>query len=122
MARSDHEAMSSVEERIVALMGEFPNIDDESIAQLVRDELFNARILDKVYLAWATSETVGRVRRTLVVSAIRQERTREEKAMRDQQAAELRRIAETTPVRCQSCGKDSAPRATRCRWCLEPIG
>jgi len=59
------------ERRALELILEFPQAADEFIAQLMRDQLMNMRSPHREYYAWATAETVGRVRRTLLVTHAR---------------------------------------------------
>lgn len=69
-----HEIQTLSERRALELIVEFPQLSDVDIATLMRDELLNMRSRDQRYFAWATPETVGRMRRTLVIEAVRAER------------------------------------------------
>lgn len=62
------------ERRALELLVEFPEATDDFIAQLMRDELMNMRSQHREYYDWATPDTVGRMRRTLVVEAVRRSR------------------------------------------------
>lgn len=62
------------ERRAIELLLEFPNLDDSEVAMLMRDELMNMRTPHREYYAWATPETVGRMRRTILVEVARQGR------------------------------------------------
>ncbi len=59
------------EKRALDLLLEFPTLTDQDIANLMRDELMNMRTPHREYYAWATADTVGRVRRTLLVTYVR---------------------------------------------------
>lgn len=59
------------EQRALELMGEFPRLGDDEIATIMRDELSNRRCRDQRYYAWATVETVARMRRTVLVELMR---------------------------------------------------
>ena len=63
-----------VEKRFIDLMIEFPELDDLALATVMRDELQNKRITDGEFFRWATTETAGRIRRTLTIAAARAER------------------------------------------------
>jgi hypothetical protein len=62
------------EKKALALAVEFPQLSDEEIALLMRDELINMRTPHVEYFNWAVPETVGRMRRTLLVEAVRRQR------------------------------------------------
>lgn len=59
-------AQTWVERRVIEILHEDPNAPDEVIAQLVRDELVNYRIRDPEFFAWASAETVARIKRTAI--------------------------------------------------------
>lgn len=61
----------AVEARVVALMFEFPTMSDADVATLARDEVLNAAGHEPALLRWATEETVARMRRTIVLDALR---------------------------------------------------
>jgi hypothetical protein len=63
-----------VERRAVDLMFEFPDATDEDIATLLRDELDNHRVEEREAFEFATRATVSRMRRTIVLSAVRESR------------------------------------------------
>ncbi len=64
-------ALDEAEARSVALLEEFPGATDGEIATLIRDEYENARTMTPERREAASAETVGRVRRTLVLAAKR---------------------------------------------------
>lgn len=72
-ARAAHqeEVLALVEERAKVLIEELPDLDDEAIALLLRDELQNRRVRDHDAYVAASGHTVGRVRRTLVLASER---------------------------------------------------
>lgn len=61
------------EKRAVDLIFEFPALDDREIALLMRDELMNRRA-EPIWFSWVNEETVGRMRRTILVEYSRQKR------------------------------------------------
>lgn len=63
-----------VEERLAALLSEFPRMSDEEVATLLRDELENERCKDMRFFHYATAHTAGHIRRTAVVAALREGR------------------------------------------------
>ncbi len=63
--------------RAVELMIEFPTLSDDEIATLMRDELINRRSREPRYFEWATTETVARMRRTIIVEHVRNRSTLE---------------------------------------------
>lgn len=67
----EHEIQTQSEQRALHLLAEFPSLSDEEIATLMRDELLNMRSTERGYFEWATPATVGRMRRTVVVEAVR---------------------------------------------------
>jgi hypothetical protein len=69
------QARNIVEQRAIELLVEFPHLPDETLGQLMRDELINRRLHDPSLFVWATPETVGRIRRSLLVEMHRQQRT-----------------------------------------------
>ncbi len=73
-AARTEEVRQRSERRALELVVEFPGLDDAEIAQLMRDELMNMRSAHHEYYGWATAETVGRMRRTLFVEAVRRSR------------------------------------------------
>ncbi len=73
-AQASAAIQSASEVRAAELLAEFPDIADEGIAQLMRDELVNNRCHDHRYWAWATADTVGRMRRTILVTIARRKR------------------------------------------------
>jgi len=66
-------AQKLVEGRILALMAEFPTLADSDVATLTRDEILNAVGEEPALLKWATDGTVARLRRTLMLAALRRE-------------------------------------------------
>lgn len=62
------------EKRAVDLIFEFPALDDREIALLMRDELMNRRA-EPIWFSWVNEETVGRMRRTILVEYARQKRS-----------------------------------------------
>lgn len=65
-ATTDLIAQDVVERLAVALMVQYPSASDAEIAQLIRDELLNKRKREPLLFKWASVETVGRMRRTIV--------------------------------------------------------
>ena len=66
----EDQILSMVEDACVEHMRKFPQLNDESIAQLVRDDLLNHRVKDPDAFRWATPETVGRMRRNIARAAM----------------------------------------------------
>lgn len=62
------------ERRALQMLAEFPNLSDHEIAVLMHDELMNNRTGEQEWFRWATAETVGRMRRTILVEIARQSR------------------------------------------------
>lgn len=60
-----------VERRVLQLMVEFPSMGDADVALLARDEILNLAGDERALLRWATEETVARLRRTLMLNAMR---------------------------------------------------
>jgi len=71
----EEEALTLVERRASKLLTEFPDLSDEAIALLIRDELQSRRVRGSEAYRVASAQTVGRVRRTM---AIARERARNE--------------------------------------------
>jgi hypothetical protein len=69
-ATTDLAAQRVVEQIVLVLLGAYPNASDEQIVQLVRDELLNRLAREPLLFSWASLETVGRVRRTVVRTAL----------------------------------------------------
>ncbi len=67
---------ATVERRLLQLVVEFPEMYDADIAMILRDELQNAHEPRAEFYQWATPETVGRIRRTLLLQIARDERAR----------------------------------------------
>lgn len=105
---ADDQAQGFVEQRVVALLQEFPRLGDEQIATLVRDELLNARRKDPAYFRWAVPETVTRIRRTIVLAVAR------ERVLAEAEPAE-----EDDPKyrRCPACFKKNRRSRHFCRYC-----
>lgn len=68
------QACDLIDRQLVGLIEEFPALNNEQIATLARDEMLNVRISNRDALTYASEETVGRLRRTLVVQAGRAKR------------------------------------------------
>jgi len=68
------EILDLVERRAVDLMFEFPQATDEEISILLRDELDNHRVEEREAFEFATRATVSRMRRTVVLNAVRESR------------------------------------------------
>jgi hypothetical protein len=71
-----HEIQTESEKRALDLIAEFPDINDEGLALMMRDELMNNRIQGQEWYRWATPDTVARMRRTLAVTIERKRRKR----------------------------------------------
>lgn len=56
------------------MLAEFPNLSDHEIAVLMHDELMNNRTTEPEWFRWATADTVGRMRRTILVHIARNSR------------------------------------------------
>lgn len=67
------EIRAACEHRALDLIDEFPDLNDAEIGQLLNDEMVNQRRTGE-WLRWANAETVGRIRRTVTVAAIRRRR------------------------------------------------
>lgn len=110
--RRKQDARTWVERRALQLLAEFPDMEDASIAMLLRDELLNARATDQELYTWATADTVGRMRRTILVHLARQER------------AELpaeRRAVVVLARECPGCQQRIRGDAVRCPNCAHSL-
>ena len=74
-AVQQEEVLALVEQRAASLMEEFPDLDDDAIALLIRDELQNRRVRGHEAYAAASAHPVGRVRRSLVVASARSKKS-----------------------------------------------
>ncbi len=63
ISKTEDEILSLVEALAVDLTRQIPNLGDDEIAQLVRDDLVNHRVKDPRAFKWARAETVARLRR-----------------------------------------------------------
>ena len=112
-------AQDAVEALTLELLVEYGKLDDAGVAQLVRDELLNRRWADSATMAWATEETVARMRRTLARHLIAAERGR---AHGIDVTAESQRAKELPPTvrlkTCKTCGVENRGDARTCRKCL----
>jgi hypothetical protein len=61
----------TVELRILHIMAEFPELTDESVAVLMRDELVNTHVREEAPYRWATPDTVARLRRNVGLHVLR---------------------------------------------------
>ncbi len=71
----------------VNLLAEFPGLDDEQIATVMRDMLQNDGDFDSARLFWASADTVGRVRRTIAIGLAREELRARERALNPESTA-----------------------------------
>lgn len=101
---------AAVERRCWAIMVEFPELSDEEVALLVHDEIVNAMGYATEYLAWATAQTVARLRRTAVISYIRDERARGQ--LQQGVSPEVNQ-----PRACRQCHRTNPSWATECQTC-----
>jgi|HubBroStandDraft_6_1064221.scaffolds.fasta_scaffold1185382_2 hypothetical protein len=69
-AKTDAMAQDVIERLAVGLMVQYPSANDTEIAQLIRDDLLNNRKREPLLFKWASVETVGRMRRTIVRQVI----------------------------------------------------
>lgn len=104
-------AQAWVEGRVLNILQNDPSAPDELVAILVRDEIVNARARDPLLFAWATPETVARIKRTALRIVI------------DRQRATQLPMSETKATRgqrkCRACGTKNRPSRERCRKCYE---
>lgn len=63
----------AVERRMLHFMAEFPDLVDEGVATLARDEILNLAGNEPALLRWATPETAARLRRTILLEVLRQQ-------------------------------------------------
>jgi hypothetical protein len=70
---SKEDARAGCERRALELLEEFPEMTDLDVGTLLNDEAVNKR-LGGEWLRWATPETVGRMRRTVMVARLRRRR------------------------------------------------
>jgi hypothetical protein len=62
----ENESQAVIEDLALHYMEKYPNLSDAEIAQLLQDDLHNRRVRNQAAFRWASAETVGRVRRTVV--------------------------------------------------------
>ena len=94
-----------VEERLFALMVEFPQLPDDQIALFARDEIIARQGNDPAFLEWATADTVARIRRMVLLAHARQ------------QAAESAALAASGQVPCRACGRYIRAGSLKCIQC-----
>lgn len=141
-SRTEDEILSEVENMAVALTRQFPQLGDEEISQLVRDDLVNHRIKDPRAFKWASADTVGRLRRnharavmTHVADLATKERAGSTKrakgggSRRKLSAPDGRPAVEvidgvqvTRLAACPSCGTKNRGDAKSCRRCGATLG
>jgi hypothetical protein len=124
--------LATVEEATLGHLQRFPNLGDEEIAQLVRDDLLNSRVKTPEAYRWATAETAGRMRRNVMRAAIQiaADATREPPAVsgeppaRARKKKRMKRTAEDAPgafvvriQRCESCHAKNRGDSYRCSKC-----
>lgn len=128
-------AQTHVERRVLHLMQELPHLDDDELALLVHDELVTGRVRDAEYYRWATAQTVGRIRRLVLLEAgreaIRQrglaaaptvetepstEPTSKQPRRRKERGVEVVRLKS-----CPHCEREIRGDASRCVHCLERV-
>lgn len=66
----EDQILTMVEHACVQHMQKYPQLPDDAIAQLVRDDLLNHRVKEPEAFRWATAETVGRMRRNIMRAAM----------------------------------------------------
>ncbi|MBS2020460.1 MAG: hypothetical protein JST00_46815 [Deltaproteobacteria bacterium] len=95
-----------VEERLFALMVEFPQLPDEQIALFARDEIIAHQGNDPAFLEWATAETVARIRRTVLLAHARQQAAEHaaQVAAGNVPCAACRRYIRAGSLKCIHCG------------------
>jgi hypothetical protein len=62
------------EARALELIVEFPELADDALALMMRDELMNRRMQHQEWYRWAVPDTVARMRRTLFLQVERERR------------------------------------------------
>jgi hypothetical protein len=112
-ATTDLAAQRVVEHIVLVLLGAYPSASDEQIVQLVRDELLNRLAREPSLFSWASLETVGRVRRTVVRTALGHLAAPEPRRAQTEAKREPEPFDGTCPV-CRQKNDDDAWKCCKC--------